>query len=925
MRNIQLCLLTVFLISLSSPLLAQGRLSGSVRDTAGKQNLEHAVVTILHKKDSTLATFTRTDKNGAFQTKPLPAGKYVLLLTFPKFADLSDEVDLGAEDKDLQQLSLTPKSLLLKEVIVKANTAIRVKGDTTEFAADSFAVKEGATVEDLLKRLPGFSVNAKGEVTTQGKRVDKVLVDGEEFFGDDPTMATQNLSAKIVKSVQVYDTKTEQQNLTSINSGNEGKTLNIKLKEDSKKGGFGKLSAGTDFTNYLEARGLYNRFVGKKKFSVYGTRSNVNTGSLNWQDKQKLGMENDMEYDEISGYYYSFGSDDGFNDWSLRGLPDSYTGGALFSNKWNNDRQNLNGSYRYNQLGVTNKSLSTTQNIFRDTTTTRFKDARTTALSMQHALNGKYEFKLDSLTTLTYKIAGTYKTSEQRTQTYSHFLRTVSGNVNSLDTLNTSDQDRINNTSRRQIDQSLVWKQLFKKKNRMLITTLRYGMTDDDQRGTIKTAQAFYESNVVDSVAVVDQMRNIDGRSRTIGVKSTFNEPLSEKLNFVLEYGYNQNNSESYRNTFNKSSNGKYESLDTVFSSNFDLKVRAHNGNATLRYMYKKLRFAVGTGLSQVQLNLHDLFTQKINTYTFRNITPQAQFGYMPKPQMNINFSYRGTTRQPTIDQLQPIRDNNDPLNVFEGNPNLKVGFVHGFNLGYNRYKALKGSWVGANFGYNITQNAITMQNQLNLRTGKQTYRPVNVNGNRDWYLWSSWSVGNGEKKWSKGIQVNGNGGRTNNFLNGLPNTNTYMSMRVGPSVGYSWTDHVNFHVNPEIGYNNSRSSLQADGSVRYFTFGGNFNASVNLPGKIEVGVDGNIEVREKVDAFAGTPDNYLINASISRKVFKNNSGKIMLTVNDLLNQNVGFSRNINSNFINEERYSRIARYFMLRFEWSFTKAPGSK
>ncbi|RYY93318.1 MAG: TonB-dependent receptor, partial [Chitinophagaceae bacterium] len=513
MRKQLLCLLALLCLGSTAPLFAQGRISGTVRDTAGKQSLENAVVALLHKKDSTLATFTRTDKRGAFQTAPLPPGKYVLLLSFPKFADLSDEVELGAGDKDLQQLALTPKSLLLNEVIVKANTAIRIKGDTTEFAADSFAVKEGATVEDLLKRLPGFSVNAKGEVTTQGKRVDKVLVDGEEFFGDDPTMATQNLSARIVDKVQIYDTKTEQQNLTSINSGNEGKTLNIKLKEDKKKGGFGKLAAGTDFTNFLEARALYNRFVGKKKVSVYGTRSNVNTGSLNWQDKQKLGMDNDTEYDEISGYYYSFGGDDGFSDWSLRGLPDSYTGGGLYSNKWNGDRQNLNASYRYNQLGVDNQSLKTEQNIpYR---TSRLWDTRTTALSRQHAVNGKYEFKLDSLTTLTYKLAGTYKTSDQWTKTYSHFLSGIS------DTVNTADQERSNSSSRRQVDQTLVWKQLFQKKNRMLITTLRHGMTDDDQRGIVKTVQQFFPDNRPDSISILDQMRNTDGRSRTLGMKTT--------------------------------------------------------------------------------------------------------------------------------------------------------------------------------------------------------------------------------------------------------------------------------------------------------------------------------------------------------------------------------------------------------------------
>jgi hypothetical protein len=921
MRKIQLLFLLLLLAG--GALQAQFRVTGSLKDTVGHHAPANAVIALLQKKDSTLVTFTRSDSAGRFQTDPVPSAKYVVLITFPKFADLADEVEVTGKDQDMGSLSLTPKSLLLNEVIVRANAAIRIKGDTTEFAADSFRTREGATVEDLLKRLPGFSVNAKGEVTTQGKRVDKVLVDGEEFFGDDPTMATQNLSAKIVDKVQIYDTKSEQQNLTSITSGNEGKTLNIKLKEDKKKGGFGKIEAGTDFVNFLEAKGLYNKFVGKKKLSLYATRSNVNTGALNWNDRQKLGMENDLEYDEISGYYYSFGSSDDFSDWSLKGLPDSYTGGGLFSNKWNGDRSSFNGSYRYNRLASVNESFSTTQNTLNDTASTRFKHSNTTGLNQQHAVNGKFEWKLDSLTSFKYTVAGIYKTNEQRSTTYSHFLRNRI-NTDKIDTVNSSDQTRTNETERRQLDQVLTYKQLFKKKNRMLITTLRFGITEDEQDGVIRTDQYFYDNHILDSISLLDQARKIDGKSQTMGVKTTFSEPLSDKWNLVLEYGYNQNRSESFRNTYNKNVSGKYENLDSVFSSNFKLGVNAHNGSAIARYIYKKFRFAFGSGISNVQLKLNDLFTGKTNTYNFLNLTPQANFGYTPKAQTNINFGYRGNTRQPSIDQLQPIRDNNDPLNVFIGNPDLKVAFSHNINIGFNQYKALKGSWIGMNASVNFIQNAITFQNEQNLATGKQTYRPVNVSGNRDWWFWSSWSVGNGEKKWSKGLQLNGNGSRTNNFLNGHPNTNDFGSMHFGPSVGYNWTDHYNFNLNPEVGYNSSHASLQPDRSTNYFTFGGNLTGSVNLTKKLEFSADAQVEVRQKIAAFAGTPDSWMINARLSQKIFKNNSGKIILSVNDLLNQNVGFNRNISSNFINEERYSRIARYFMLRFEWSFSKMPGT-
>ena len=230
----------LFLLFCSALKAQKSTISGSVTDTTEKKSLSLASISLLRKADSTLVAFTRSNKEGRFQLPSTDTGQYVLLITYPKFADYMDELTLKG-NLNTGPISMTPASKLLDAVIIKTVGAIRIKGDTTEFVADSFKVKEGATVEDLLKKLPGFSVNAKGEIVAQGKRVDKVLVDGEEFFGDDPTMATQNISAKAVDKVQVFETKTDQQNMTGMSTGNEGKTVNIKLKEDAKKGAFGKV------------------------------------------------------------------------------------------------------------------------------------------------------------------------------------------------------------------------------------------------------------------------------------------------------------------------------------------------------------------------------------------------------------------------------------------------------------------------------------------------------------------------------------------------------------------------------------------------------------------------------------------------------------------------------------------------------------
>src|SRR5678816_3869447 len=221
-------------------------IKGTVTDTSEKKNLANAVVALLRKSDSVLIKFTRTNAKGEFVLNDVRADSFVIMVTYPKYADFADQVGVKSDPVNLGKIPLMQRALLLKEVIVHSTGAIRIKGDTTEFVADSFKVKEGATVEDLLKKLPGLSVNAKGEITAQGKQVDKVLVDGEEFFGNDPTIATQNIAAKQVDKIQVYDTKTEQDQIKGIGANNDSKTINIKLKDDAKRGYFGKAEAGSD-------------------------------------------------------------------------------------------------------------------------------------------------------------------------------------------------------------------------------------------------------------------------------------------------------------------------------------------------------------------------------------------------------------------------------------------------------------------------------------------------------------------------------------------------------------------------------------------------------------------------------------------------------------------------------------------------------
>ena len=283
-----------FLCILSNTYGQDASIKGSVSDTANQKKLQYAVVTLLDKADSTLVTFARTDKNGNFTLSNLPPGKFSIMISYPSFADYVDDVQLQpGTATDLGSISLTNKSLLLKEIVIRQNNAMRMKGDTLEFTADSFHVRANASAEDLLKAMPGIQVNKNGEIVAQGQKVEKVLVDGEEFFSDDPTVATRNIRADAVDKVQVFDKKSDQAAFTGIDDGEKTKTINLKLKEDKKKGYFGKITAGGGLKDKFNNEAMINSFKGKRKIAAYGTMANTGQTGLGWEDSRSYGGKED--------------------------------------------------------------------------------------------------------------------------------------------------------------------------------------------------------------------------------------------------------------------------------------------------------------------------------------------------------------------------------------------------------------------------------------------------------------------------------------------------------------------------------------------------------------------------------------------------------------------------------------------------------
>jgi len=336
----------LLLLGCQAALLAQTRITGEVLDDADKATkLENATAMLLQARDSVLVDFARTDENGRFAlTKPDTAA-YLLIVSYPKFGDFFRKIE-EREDVDIGRIGLLSVSHILEEVMVTGKIPIVIKGDTVEYDAASFAVEKNAKVEDLLRVLPGITVDASGKITTHGKTVEKVLVDGEEFFGDDPTLVTRNIRSDMVDKVQVYEKKSEEAERTGVDDGERIQTINVTLKEDAKKGMFGKAEAAGGTDEFYLGKIALHKFSGKQKIGAYAMGANDGNLNLGWREAEKFGMSSNLSFADDGSMYITLEHDD-FDYWDGRGRPKAFSSGVSFQDNWKDGRHKLNGSYKY--------------------------------------------------------------------------------------------------------------------------------------------------------------------------------------------------------------------------------------------------------------------------------------------------------------------------------------------------------------------------------------------------------------------------------------------------------------------------------------------------------------------------------------------------------------------------------------------------
>ena len=908
------------ILLLSAGFVNAQSLTGKMYDSTNNKAVPYAVVAVLKPVDSILIKFIRTDKEGKFVLQNIPVGKYILMISHPVYADYVDDIEIRNSNLDLQTVSFTPKSKLLQEVIIKTGSPIKIKGDTVSYTADSFKVSANANVEELLKKLPGIQVDKDGKIKAMGEQVQKVLVDGEEFFGDDPGMAVKNLRADAVKEVQVYDKKSDQAEFTGIDDGKKQKTINLKLKEDKKKGYFGKLDGAGGLLNKIDNRyntsAMFNAFKGKRKLSAFLLRGNTGQDGLNWQDSEKFGGGNDnmsVSMDEDGGMMYAWrggGSDEEPNINTENGFITNTNAGLQYSNKWN-DKRTLNLSPKYNSQLYNNIETSFLQRQIGDSILNDNSTRNINVNRRNFKNNATYDIKFDSSNSLklTFK-ANFYNTQSEET--------TVAETKSNTETLkNKSDRNFSQNADKNSLIASALFRHKFKKPRRTLSINTDWNKLNTTGKNFLKANNQTYFNGLPSFNQLQNQMIDNDKRTQKFTSKIVYTEPLNKKFSleasFEISYlkGINNQAINSYSN-----GSGKYDKFIDTLSNNFEQIITTNKPATKISYNFKKIKFNLGSGFGITNFDFRDLTKGKDYVRNFTNIFPSAGFNYTYQPNRSINFDYNGNTEQPSINQLQPLRNNNDLFNQYIGNPNLKQSFTNSFRLSHNAYNFIKDMYMYQSLSIRNTYNSITNSIDISTDSGKTITQPINTNGNINMSLWSVF--GFKVKKINLGIELqpNFNYSKFADVINGRTSFARTLSAGMSINLRKSKDKEYEFSLNNNLNYNRNTTS-QNNTINNFLTNTASIYSTVYYKKVWSLITDYNFFARQKTVQFTNNLTNHIVNARLQR-TFKSNEFTAYAMVRDIFKQNIGIERSFNSNVSSEVTNLRLQQYWMIGFTWDF-------
>ena len=906
------CLLMLLMILFSPMAFAQQsgvNVTGSVVEQGSDTPIEQATVRLLNVKDSAMVRGVVSSRNGSFTLKNVKKGSYLLHITFIGYDPLYQPLQITGKKNPVNvgKLELSDGAIELGEAVVIGKAPeVTVRNDTVEYNADSYKVTEGSVLEDLLKKMPGVEVDSEGKITVNGKEVKKVMVDGKEFFSDDPKVASKNLPAKMIDKLQVLDKKSDMAQMTGFDDGEEETVINLTVKPGMKQGWFGNAYGGYGSKDRYEGNAMVNRFVNNDQITFMGGANNTNN----------MGFS-DLASTMFSGMGGGGGRRGGFGAGS--GITSSGNAGLNFSKEFKPDKLTLGGNTRYSHSDNDARSKSDRQNILPgDSSSYDNSEAMSRTKSDNFGVDFRLEWKPDTMTQLIFRPSFSFSHSMNDNFSDATTLD------NERDTVNTNKSSNYSESNGYNLNASIDFSRKLNNKGRVFSATLSGGNSDSYSDGMNRSDIVYFNQTDALKNSIIDQRSRYDNKGFNYRAYVSWVEPIGHNNFIQATYSISQRKQEALKNVYNQDADGIYNVLDSAYSQSYRNNFISQRASLSFKSQRAKFNYTIGLNLdpsySSSENFVGDTTLSKI-TRKVVNLSPMAQFNYMFDKRTNLRIMYNGRTSQPSMTQLQPVADISDPTNITIGNPDLNPRYTNNVFIRFQQFTPEKqrAFMIMANGSYII--NDIVSYTSYNQETGVKTTTYKNVNGNYSGNVRMMLNTPLKNKKFSINSMTMASFANSNGYINEEKNTNRNLILSERGGVDFR-SSYLDLGVNGNIRYNATSNSLQKENNQNTFNYGAGGYTTIYLPLNFKIESDVNWSTNSGYgDGFK--QNEVLWNASASKSFLKNNQGTLRFKIYDILQQRSNISRSVTASYIQDSEYNTLGSYFMVHFIYRFSIFKG--
>jgi hypothetical protein len=894
--------------------------TGKVVEQGTNTPVEQATVRLLSVKDSTFINGVASGLKGEFTLKNVPPGTYLLHISFIGFDPLFQPVSLTGRTNpvDVGDMELSEGGIRLDAAVVTGKAPeVVMRNDTVEYNADSYKVAEGSMLEDLLKKMPGVEIDSEGKITVNGKEIKKVMVDGKEFFSDDPKVASKNLPSNMVDKVQVLDRLSDMARMTGFDDVDEETIINLTVKPGMKEGWFGNAFAGYGSRDRYEGNAMVNRFINNDQITVMGGLNNTN--NMGFSD-----LASTMFQGMGGGGRGGFGG-------GQNGITTSSNIGTNF-NKEFNKKLEVNGNVRYSH-----SDNEVTGKVFRENylsnDSTSYNSENNYNGSVSNNVNGGFriEWEPDTMTKLIIRPDIGYSQTHRSETSLSAIL---DGN---RDTVNVGNTDNFSDGKGYNVSFNLEFSRKLNSKGRTLSGSVRAGLNDSYSDGMNLSDITYVNRPDIH----LDQRIRYDNNSYNYRAFLSWVEPLGRNNFLQATYSFSQREQESLKNAYNRNETGVYSVIDTAQSQNYRNSFINQRASLSFKAVRPKYNYTVGFNVDPSYNRSKNFIGDEMLSDLKRNVvnlSPMAQLRYNFSRTKNLRVDYDGTTSQPNLTQMQPVPDYSDPTNIKIGNPDLNPRYTNRLSLRLQNFNPeVQFAYMLMADGNFVVNDIVSYTVNQNDYSGNRQTRYENVNGNYSANLRFMMNTPLKNRKFSinsmsmvsfsNSNALVGSGDWDEDNVSVLlneqisKNVNRNLMLMERGGIDFRST-YLDIGVNGNIRYNGINNSLQKENNQNVINYGAGGRTTIYIPGNFKIESDVNWSTNSGyTDGFQ--QNELLWNASASKSFLKGNAATLRFKIYDILQQRSNISRISASSYTQDSEYNTLNSYFIVHFIYRFSIFKG--